>query len=326
MQAQRVQEQERGQPVLPLVASVSAMQAAVRAEIEANDLSQTAVARELGVSPATLSQWLNGRYKGDNQGVAQTAGAWLDQRRRRQAIRSVAPRTKEWVKTPTSSRILSALEFAQAAGDLVVTYGVPGSGKTTTINHFSNTRPNAWAVTATAATRSATAILAELAEVVGGVSAPYHAAKLQRALTRRLHGTEGILVVDEAQHLSPEALESLRGLHDVTGIGLALVGNERVYARLTGGSRQEYFAQLFSRIGKRVDIKRVTEKDVLAIASAWGVTAEAAAVLVPIGQSPGALREVSKTLRLASIVAASEGERVTADHLRAAHRNRGGVA
>lgn len=47
-------------------------------------------------------------------------------------------------------------------------------------------------------------------------------ARLEEELTGRLRDILGLLVVDEAQHLTTKALEGLRSLHDATGTGLAL--------------------------------------------------------------------------------------------------------
>jgi len=77
-------------------------------------------------------------------------------------------------------------------------------------------------------------------------------------LTGRLRDTHGLLVVNEAQHLTTKALEGLRSLRDATGTGLALVGSDKLYDRLTGGSRSSDFPQLFSRIGKRVRLPGAT--------------------------------------------------------------------
>ena len=69
-----------------------------------------------------------------------------------------------------------------------------------------------------------------------------------RMIVQRLQGTKGLLIIDEAQHLSLLALESLRSIHDATACGLVLMGNESVYANLSG-RRSAEFAQLFSRVG-----------------------------------------------------------------------------
>ena len=46
-------------------------------------------------------------------------------------------------------------------------------------------------------------------------------------IVQGLRGREGLLIIDEAQHLLLPALESLRSIHDATACGLVLMGNEK---------------------------------------------------------------------------------------------------
>ncbi|MFZ5059001.1 AAA family ATPase, partial [Klebsiella pneumoniae] len=85
---------------------------------------------------------------------------------------------------------------------------------------------------------------------------------LARALRRRLDGTQGLIIIDEADHLGAEALEELRLLQEATRVGLVLMGNHRVYSNMTGGNRTVEFARLFSRIAKRVAINKTKKADV----------------------------------------------------------------
>ena len=118
----------------------------------------------------------------------------------------------------------------------------------------------------------------------------------------------------------------MRALHDATGVGLALVGNEAVYARMTGGTRAAYLDRLFSRIGKRVRLTRATRDDVDAIIDAWGVDVHACRrTLHEIAARPGGLRGLTKVLRLASMFAAgAERESMSCEDIRAAWRDLGG--
>ena len=110
-------------------------------------------------------------------------------------------------------------------------------------------------------------------------------------------------------------------------MGLTLAGNETVYAQLTGRYRAAEFAQLSSRIGKRVRLARPQLADILALLRAWRVRGkEEQALAQEIGQKPGALRGVSKVIRLASLFAAGQKERLGAKHLRLAFRDLGGEA
>ena len=120
-------------------------------------------------------------------------------------------------------------------------------------------------------------------------------------------------------------LDAVRSIHDANGIGLALLGNEQVYARITGGARQAHFAQLFSRVGYRVKLAAPSVGDVETIITAWGVTESKAQTLcIDIAKQAGALRGLTKVLRLANMMLA-EGERVLSfDHIQTAWADLGG--
>ncbi|MES8361962.1 AAA family ATPase, partial [Cutibacterium acnes] len=174
--------------------------------------------------------------------------------------------------------------------------------------------------TMTPAMASVVTALEEIAEAVGaGLSSGGGAAKVHRSICRRVTGTLGLLVIDEAQHLSVAALDQLRSIHDATGIGIALVGNEAVYARMTGGNRAAYLDRLYSRIGRKVRLARATAEDVRVILDAWGVReTDCRAQLVDIASKPGALRGLTKVLRLAAMYAAAEQRALCCDDVRAA--------
>jgi DNA transposition AAA+ family ATPase len=136
----------------------------------------------------------------------------------------------------------------------------------------------------------------------------------------------GLLIFDEAQHLSLAALETIRAIYDEAGMGLALVGNDIVYSRLKGGGDTALFAQIYSRIGKRVALKAVDDTDAERFAAAFGVTEPTAVTdLQAIAKKPGALRGVVKTLRLAAMFARGAGETLSTTHIKTAWRELGGA-
>jgi DNA transposition AAA+ family ATPase len=138
-------------------------------------------------------------------------------------------------------------------------------------------------------------------------------------LMERVRGSGGLLIVDEAQHLSSGALDQLRTIHDLTKIGVAVAGNSEVFARIDGDGRKGLFAQFRSRIGMRLTRGKPLAADVEAMLDASGVTgAGERRLLRVVANKPGALRGVSKTLRVAHILAAGEGVPMTEAHLRAA--------
>ena len=288
-------------------------------------LTQALLARETGISTSAINQWIKGVYAGDNDGIEAKLALWLDARAARQAAGGQMPAAPEWVATPTSARIVGALSYAQVAGDIAIIYGGAGLGKTSAIRHYAATSLSVWHVTMTPASASVATALEEIVNALG-INEAGGAAKLFRAIVRRVRGTGGLMVIDEAQHLSIAALDQIRSIHDATEIGIALVGNTEVYARMTGGNRAAYLDRLYSRIGKRLFLKQSTNDDIRALIAAWGIDdAKCRATLVDIARKPGALRTLSKVLRLASMHAVSESVPVCCTHISKAWRELGGV-
>ncbi len=273
-------------------------------------ISQTLIAREAGVGKASLNRWFKGTYEGDNQGIELKVARWIDTFRIRSLEQEMMPAAPEWANTPTARRVLSALKYAQFAVDVSVIYGAAGLGKTAAARRHAELAPNTWIATMSPATSSVVPALEEIAYAVGLREVNGGGARLQRAIIARLTGTRGLLIIDEAQHLSVAALDAVRALHDAAAIGLALVGNEAVYARMTGGNRAAYLDRLYSRIGKRVRLTRATAEDVTALTNAWSLRDPALRrALTEIARRPGALRSVTKVLRLATFNARGEGRK-----------------
>lgn len=221
-------------------------------------LSQERAGKEAGISGSALNQWMQNKYKGDNDAVTEKILIWLSSRERKHTT-ATAVTGNSYIETDTGNKINAALAFAQSAGDFELIYSGAGVGKTITIKHYATLNPNVWVVTMRPDTSGVAAALEEIGEAMG-VRTGTRANRLSREICRRIEGTGGLLVIDEAQHLTVAAIEAIRSIHDATEIGVVLSGNESVYARLTGGARSANFAQLFSRIGKRLRLTKPTKQ------------------------------------------------------------------
>lgn len=305
------------------------LRALVRTALDTDPaLSQIKIAKEIGqgVSSATLSQWLNGSYNGDNAKIESRVQVWHETYQERRA-RAGLPDAPEWVETPTAERIEAGLRYAQLAQDIVVIYGPAGISKTKTCQHYVVQAPGVVHVTMTPATKGVLACLQEIADALGLREVPHGAPALQRAIVARLRNSNGLLIIDEAQHLGVEALDQVRSLHDACFIGVALVGNETVYSRMTGGNRAPYLDRLFSRIGKRVALRGASDADIDALIAAWKITdSSCKAQIREIARRPGALRALTKVLRLAASFAAAQEHPICCDDVRAAWRDLGAMA
>ena len=87
---------------------------------------------------------------------------------------------------------------------------------------------------------------------------------LARRVIQRLQGTKRMLIFDEADRLKSDAIESIRGLHDATGVGILFSGKPKIYERLgfrALGEFSEVTDQLASRIVMRRDLTERTRGD-----------------------------------------------------------------
>lgn len=286
-------------------------------------LSQARIAKEADVSSATLSQFLGGTYAGNMQKVAQRVQSWLQAYDEKQSSGGL-PAGPEWVETPTSQRILGSLRYAQLAADIVLVVGGAGVGKTRTIARYATTAPNVWVVELSAATGSLINALEEIAIAVGLRDYSRSAGYLQRAIAARVRGTGGLLIIDEAQHCTVQALDGIRWFNDKCDIGVVFSGNERVYTQMTGGNRAAYLDRLYSRVGKKIHIKRSTQGDADSIIAAWGIDdMKCRERIRDIAAKPGALRVLNKVLRLAATYAKASGRGICCDDILASARELG---
>ncbi len=269
--------------------------------IESKRVTSSQIAQEISVSPSTLSQILNDQYKANPAKIIEKLGNWLRMRDQRDANPSVDP---GFVMTQTAKQIMDDLSYAQITESIVVLYGASGVGKSKTLDEYQRTNNNVWKVTASPSRSTLTECLYEIAMELGMDQAPRTKGPLSRVIRQRLKGSEGLVIVDEADHLDYPTLEELRILQEETGIGMALVGNNKVYTQLTGGRRNEDFARLFSRIAKKRGIHKTKQADVKAVAAAWNIAGETEVnLMIQISERPGGLRLLSKTLKLAAMFA-----------------------
>lgn len=236
------------------------------------------------------------------------------------------PSGPRWVSTPTGETILAGLRYAQLAADVVLIYGGAGLGKSLAARHYQGTAPNVIHVEMSPVTGGVLACLEEIAAAAGVADYARSPAFLHRAICRRLRGSGGLIIIDEAQELGIQALDQVRCIHDQAKVGIVLMGNEQVYAQMAGSNRAAYLDRLYSRIGKRIHLKRATEADADAIIAAWGLKGHSSRVrLREVARKPGALRVLVKVLRLSRAYCEAEGRPLDVEDVEAAWADLGGL-
>ena len=173
----------------------------VEEAIARDGLSQATIARETGLSSATVSQYLGGTYKGNIPEIERKLRKWLDSRSRRTEMLTAMPPAPDYFPSPSALKIGGALEYLQQAADLGNIIAGPGVGKTSAAREQVRHAPNCWLATMTPDCSSVVMMLNEICDAIG-VHPEYGrgARSMRIAICSKLRGSRGLLIIDEAQH------------------------------------------------------------------------------------------------------------------------------
>ncbi|APF16967.1 transcriptional regulator, XRE family [Caldithrix abyssi DSM 13497] len=229
--------------------------------MEARGWSQSHVARALGISGAALSQWLDGKYKGDVKRINEAVKAFLKREQERlQTPKKLFP----FVLTSNAQKVFETARFCHIDGEIGLVIGEAGTGKTTAVKEYARQNPDVILVEADLG-YTTRVLFRELHKAVG-----YDGEGLIHDMftdvVEKLKDSGRLIIVDEAEHLPYRALELLRRVYDKAGIGILLVGMPRLLTNLRG-KRGDY-AQLYSRVGIATKLQAVSAVDVQAFTMA----------------------------------------------------------
>lgn len=209
--------------------------------------------------------------------------------------------------TAVAQEILECCQYALDARAIVLIYGSPGLGKTTTVMEFIRRR---WEeqqardvvfVTASSITTPYGLVRNISAELGVSNYGCTHALveRILAELKRRPH----LLIVDEANHLSIRSLELLRSLHDLSACGLLLMGSSALMQRIFSpkGRTAEDLEQFRSRIDyfKCLSPGATAREDLAAVARAHGFDEQTFDLVSPHVQKS---RELLKLCRRFSLL------------------------
>ena len=279
--------------------------------------SFTDIASWTGIAHGTVSNLLGKGYAGNRKRYADIIANYRQTLSAQSELVADLPEKPGYFETPTSSAIMTYLQWAQR-GRLVLIVTGAGLGKTQTAQNFLRDNHNRFMATMTPSSSGIMTMQQRVLRALGekqAVGSPAHLSDMICDKVRNLR--HAVLIIDEAQHLSIKALDEIRGWQDETGVGIALMGNERVQQSIYGISRAADFAQIFSRIGLSLIRPRAVEGDAEALAAAWGITDAAMVAFVrDMVSKPGAMRGATFALEVAHLMAVTQGTAVTLQHLR----------
>lgn len=285
------------------------------------------VSRRSGVPDGTFSPWFSGKYLGVLANVNQQLANWLDAIDASQNMAAIMPVSPPFQRTTVGQDVYNALLFAQVTSGFVRVTLPAGSGKTAAVQHFAATRPHVFKATLSPSTKTVHGMLVELCAALEVHE--HNPAKFARALGAKLKrvGEGSLLIIDEAQNAVPDAINQLRHFVDNDHCGVALIGNEDTATAFVKdqGRSVASRAQVLSRFDRQVRTVRNPVADAEMLIKAWGVEdgSDCATFLKGIAMKPGALRQIDRTMKAASMLAIGDGEEgVRLEHLQAAWKNR----
>lgn len=282
----------------------------LKARKQSLGLSWSAIEKESGIPSGTLSLFASDSYAGNNENVAVKIFRYR-QKVELQAERAVGlPELPPFIATPTAMRIRGLLVLAQRGGITVAATG-PGTSKTMTMDDYRASVANVWVATMKPTTKTLAAMTTEVLRAIGGEVKNGWVRQMSAQVQSLVIGKGGLIVIDEANHLDFESIEEIRAWHDLTGVGICLLGNEELIATIRGGARGHAFSRLNSRITASHLQDLPQREDIDMYLDAWGVTEETMRhLLMQVGRTPGngGLREIRQLLECACMYAHDDGQ------------------
>ncbi len=217
----------------------------LREFMKARNLSQADIAKNIGMSPGVISQFLKGTYKGD---VDALIGKIVD------LINSVTSRerrirNKPYIETTVAKSIgdliAHTIAFSEEEGKIGLVIGDSGHGKSTCLRQYAEVHQNAIYIEMHTAmtSRSLFARLAEHEKIK--VDSSGNLDSLAERLISNLRNREVIIIIDEASGLTVKQLNQLRTVIMVSAhCPLILAGNQHLLVTVNQKSTRRGFESL----------------------------------------------------------------------------------
>lgn len=224
-----------------------------RAFLKARGMSQGVASRKLGkgYSGGVISGFLsmkspdNYAEVGDVQRIARGINAFMET----EARRAVAPKVAGFVETDVAKRMLTLIANVIELRAIGMITSDPGRGKTITMDAAKVNFPGSVLTRVMVGSRSPAGLARQLSSELK-IAGPQTALDIQMKLIDKFKGTDRPLLIDEAHHLNPAALDFVRDLHDACGIPIVLAGTSEIEQTMTKSG----LAQFTSRVALRYDV------------------------------------------------------------------------
>lgn len=222
--------------------------------------SQASLARLARISSSSLNQILKGSYATSPTKLLASLES---------AMRNFEEGGND-ASTPVETSVyklaFSACGMARRYRNFAVLSAFVGTGKTFALKRYLRKNPNTFLIEATP-TMTPQSLVRLLARTVLGADPKGSMDDKFRAVVDTLRNTDSLLIVDEAETLTPHQLHTLRRLRDLANIGVVLAGTEYL-AGLIKPERGQ-FDQIRSRCGFWPEtVRAISKEDAAALVQA----------------------------------------------------------
>lgn len=238
----------------------------LRGYVESKE-SQNAAAKSLrGVSAATVSQMLNGKWELIADEMWRTVARQIDYDPRRWAV----------VETEGYRRMTQVLRDAQEQSLVMAVTGDAGCGKSQAIKQYAGTHKGVVAVSCSEYWNRKE-FLGELLQEMGVDAGGSTVADMMREAIRQLKKREGVLIVlDEADKLSDTVLHFFITIYNKLEdtVGIVLCATQYLKKRIERGvvNNRKGYKEIYSRIGRKfIPMPVVNRGDIRVVCEANGL-------------------------------------------------------
>lgn len=220
----------------------------IRAELvdfmDSTEITQKKVADESGLSQTVVSQFISNTYSGDNSKIANTLMKFLRLYKDRLNVKEESCFYADLSNTKT---VMGLAAYAHKHCEMALICGDSGAGKTTALKHYADNSAGVIFVTANSAIRTGRLILQQIAETMGKNCIGCNFKQIMDKLINALNGTKRLIIIDEADRLSLNALQAVRDLNDIAKVGIVLAGNNKLRMQMFQGVKGGEFDQIRTR-------------------------------------------------------------------------------
>jgi len=189
-------------------AEVADVVARMRGFMAEHNFRQATVARMVGVSPSTISEFLTGKYKGNLTKLVNKVINWMNSVTRKKERINPKPYIETEIARRIATLIVQTEAFSEEEGRIALIIGDSGHGKSICLKQYAEANKNTLYIQLDA-TMGSLRIFVEIAKRLR-IASTGSLSEITRHLVENLRPRNIIIMLDEASNLTVKQLNQLR--------------------------------------------------------------------------------------------------------------------